>query len=124
VIARGNAQRVLVGADRIARNGDFANKVGTYALAVVARHHGVPFHPVAPWSTVDLACPSGREIPIEERAPDEVRGYRDSRWAPAVVPVFNPAFDVTPATLVESLVLDRGVVSRSELARGLDRIAS
>jgi methylthioribose-1-phosphate isomerase len=124
VLARGKAQRVLVGADRIARNGDFANKVGTYALAVVARHHGIPFHPVAPWSTVDLACASGREIPIEERAADEVRGYRDTRWAPPGVPVFNPAFDVTPAALVESLVLDRGVFSRAELAQGLDCIAA
>jgi methylthioribose-1-phosphate isomerase len=121
VLAQGKAQRVLVGADRIARNGDFANKVGTYALAVVARHHRVPFHPVAPWSTVDLACPTGREIPIEERPAQEVRGHGATRWAPADVPVFNPAFDVTPVALVESLVLDRGVFSREALERGLDR---
>jgi methylthioribose-1-phosphate isomerase len=124
VLAQGKAQRVLVGADRIARNGDFANKVGTYGLAVVARHHGVPFHPVAPWSSVDLACASGRDIPIEERAPGEVRGYSERRWAPSTVPVFNPAFDVTPVTLVESLVLDRGVFPREALARGLDHAAS
>jgi methylthioribose-1-phosphate isomerase len=123
VFAQGKAQRVLVGADRIARNGDFANKVGTYALAIIARHHGVPFHPVAPWSTVDLACPSGRDIPIEERAPAEVRGYREWRWAPPSVPVFNPAFDVTPVALVESLVLDRGVFPREALARGLPTAA-
>jgi methylthioribose-1-phosphate isomerase len=119
VLAQGKVQRVLVGADRIASNGDFANKVGTYALAIVARHHGIPFHPVAPWSTVDLACASGRDIPIEERAAAEVRGYRDARWAPEKVSVFNPAFDVTPVALIESLVLDRGVFSRAALAKGL-----
>jgi methylthioribose-1-phosphate isomerase len=124
VLAQGKVQRVLVGADRIAANGDFANKVGTYALAIVARHHGVHFHPVAPWSTVDLGCASGKDIPIEERAASEVRGYRDSRWAPAQAPVFNPAFDVTPVSLIESLVLDRGVFSRSALAQGLSAAAT
>ncbi len=123
VLARGKVQRVLVGADRIARNGDFANKVGTYALAIVACHHGVPFHPVAPWSTVDLSCASGRDIPIEERAASEVRGYSGMRWAPSDVDVFNPAFDVTPVALIESLVLDRGVFSRSALAQGLSGVA-
>ncbi|HJU84817.1 MAG TPA: S-methyl-5-thioribose-1-phosphate isomerase [Holophagaceae bacterium] len=113
----GRVQRVLVGADRIAANGDFANKVGTYGLAVQARHHGVPFHPVAPYSTVDLACPTGAAIPIEDRAAAEVRGYRDTLWAPDV-PVFNPAFDVTPADLVTSLVLDRGVLEPSQLWSG------
>jgi methylthioribose-1-phosphate isomerase len=122
VLAQKKAQRVLVGADRIAANGDFANKVGTYALAIVARHHGVPFHPVAPWSTVDLACASGQDIPIEERAAAEVRGYGDRGWAPAGVRVFNPAFDVTPVSLLESLVLDRGVFSREVLAQGLARL--
>ncbi len=107
----GRVQRVLVGADRVAANGDFANKVGTYGLAVHAKHHGVPFHPVAPYSTVDLACATGAAIPIEERDPKEVR--RD--WSPEV-PVFNPAFDVTPAALVTSLITDRGVVSPSGLA--------
>jgi len=119
VLAHGKVQRVLVGADRVAANGDFANKVGTYALAIVARHHGVPFHPVAPWSTVDLACATGKDIPIEEREASEVRGYGDTRWAPANVPVLNPAFDVTPVSLIESLVLDRGVFSRSDLSQGL-----
>jgi methylthioribose-1-phosphate isomerase len=119
VMAQGRVQRVLVGADRIASNGDFANKVGTYALAIIAHHHGVPFHPVAPWSTVDLGCRSGKDIPIEERAPEEVRGYREMRWAPADASVFNPAFDVTPVALVESLVLDRGVFPRAALGRGL-----
>jgi methylthioribose-1-phosphate isomerase len=110
LMREGRVDRVLVGADRIARNGDFANKVGTYGLAVQARHHGVPFHPVAPWTTVDLACADGAAIPIEERAAAEVRGYGDTRWAPDCA-VFNPSFDVTPAELVTSLVLDRGVAA-------------
>lgn len=109
----GRVQRVLVGADRVAANGDFANKVGTYGLAVQAVHHGVPFHPVAPCSTVDLACATGAAIPIEQRDPGEVR--RD--WSPEV-PVFNPAFDVTPARLVTSLVTDRGVLDRAGLEAG------
>ncbi|HMK72345.1 MAG TPA: S-methyl-5-thioribose-1-phosphate isomerase, partial [Myxococcaceae bacterium] len=124
VLAQGKAQRVLVGADRIARNGDFANKVGTYALALAARHHRIPFHPVAPWSTVDLACATGKEIPIEERGPAEVRGYGPTAWAPPGTEVFNPAFDVTPVELVESLVLDRGIVARPALERGLDRVVA
>jgi len=114
----GMVQRVLVGADRVARNGDFANKVGTYGLAVNARHHGIPFHPVAPFSTVDLACPDGAAIPIEQRAPEEVRGFGTLRWAPVGSPVFNSAFDVTPAKLVTSMVLDRGVYTAEQLAAG------
>jgi methylthioribose-1-phosphate isomerase len=114
----GKVQRVLVGSDRVAANGDFANKVGTYGLAVQARFHGVPFHPVAPFSTVDLACPDGSAIPIELRDPGEVRGYGPWRWAPEAMPAWNPAFDVTPVELVTSLVLDRGVYSASELKAG------
>ncbi len=114
----GKVSRILVGADRVARNGDVANKIGTYAVAVLARAHGVPFHVVAPWSTVDLHCPSGDAIPIEERAADEVRGGRGVRWAPAGARVFNPAFDVTPASLVTSLVTERGVIPGAELASG------
>ena len=120
----GKVSRVVVGADRIARNGDFANKVGTYSVAVLARAHAVPFHPVAPWSTVDLSCPSGDAIPIEERAPEEVRGVRGLRWAPANADGFNPAVDVTPAALVTSLITERGVVEGAALARGgLERLA-
>jgi methylthioribose-1-phosphate isomerase len=119
----GKVARVLVGADRVARNGDFANKIGTYGVAVLARAHGVPFHPVAPWSTVDLNCPSGEAIPIEERPGEEVRGARGTRWAPPDAPVFNPAFDVTPAALVTSLVTERGVIDGATLsACGLARI--
>ena len=120
----GKVSRVLVGADRVARNGDFANKIGTYTVAVLARAHQVPFHPVAPWSTVDLECPSGDAIPIEQRAAEEVRGARGSRWAPADAEVFNPSFDVTPASLVTSLVTERGVVEGEWLAAGgLTRLA-
>jgi methylthioribose-1-phosphate isomerase len=122
VMRAGRVQRVFVGADRVAANGDFANKIGTYGVAVLAAHHGIPFHAVAPWSTVDLACPDGAAIPIEERPAAEVRGVvataGSSRWAPADVPVFNPAFDVTPAALVTSLVLDTGVVPRAALLAG------
>lgn len=115
----GKVQRVLVGSDRVAANGDFANKVGTYGVAVQARFHGVPFHPVAPVSTVDLACPSGAAIPIEERDPAEVGGYGSLRWAPEGMPAWNPSFDVTPVDLVTSLVLDRGVYGAEELRSGV-----
>ena len=114
--------RVLVGADRIARNGDFANKIGTYGLAVLARWHGVPFHVVAPRTTVDPDCASGAAIPIETRAADEVRGVAGSfgriRWAPPNTDTYNPAFDVTPGTLVTSLVHDGGVVAGPTLGDG------
>jgi methylthioribose-1-phosphate isomerase len=115
----GKVQRVLVGSDRVAANGDFANKVGTYGVAVQAKYHGVPFHPVAPFSTVDLACPNGTAIPIELRDPAEVRGYGAWRWAPEGMPAWNPSFDVTPVDLVTSLVLDRGVFSSEELKSGV-----
>jgi methylthioribose-1-phosphate isomerase len=115
----GKVQRVLVGSDRVAANGDFANKVGTYGLAVQARFHGVPFHPVAPRSTVDLACPNGATIPIELRDAVEVRGFGNLRWAPVDMPAWNPAFDVTPVALVTSLVLDRGVFSAGQLNSGV-----
>jgi methylthioribose-1-phosphate isomerase len=119
----GKIQRVLVGSDRVAANGDFANKVGTYGVAVQARFHGVPFHPVAPFSTVDLACPDGAAIPIEERDPAEVRGFGSLRWAPEGMPVWNPSFDVTPVALVTSLVLDRGIYTPDQLRSGaLNRI--
>jgi len=114
----GKVQRVLVGSDRVAANGDFANKVGTYGVAVQARYHGIPFHPVAPFSTVDLACPNGAAIPIELRDASEVRGYAKLRWAPEAMPAWNPSFDVTPVDLVTSLVLDRGVFSAGDLRAG------
>ncbi|MCI0432187.1 MAG: S-methyl-5-thioribose-1-phosphate isomerase [Gemmatimonadetes bacterium] len=100
---------VLVGADRIAANGDVANKIGTYALAVLARHHGIPFYVAAPTSTVDAAMPDGSRIPIEVRDPDEVRRGLGKLTAPADTPVYSPAFDVTPAALVDAIITDRGV---------------
>ena len=114
----GRVQRVFVGADRVAANGDFANKVGTYGLSVQAAVHHVPFHPVAPWTTIDLKCAGGGDIPIEERNPAEVRGYGETRWASSQSPVFNPAFDVTPASRITSLVTDRGVFSKDDLLAG------
>lgn len=109
LMARGKVQRVVVGADRVARNGDFANKIGTYSAAVAAWHHDIPFHCVAPWTTFDRECADGAAIPIEERSPDEVRV--DPR-----TPVYNPAFDVTPGALVTSFVTDRGVFRPAEWA--------
>jgi methylthioribose-1-phosphate isomerase len=122
VMRLGRVQRVFVGADRVAANGDFANKIGTYGVAVLAAHHGIPFHPVAPATTVDLRAPDGSAIPIEERDPMEVRGAAGAfgrvRWSPVDAPVFNPAFDVTPVSLITSLVTDRGVLSRDDLLAG------
>lgn len=113
----GKIQRVFVGADRIAVNGDFANKIGTYTVAVLAKHHGIPFHAVAPASTIDPHCADGAAIPIEQRNADEVRGARGQRWAPADAPVYNPAFDVTPMALVTSHILDTGVFDAAALAK-------
>ncbi len=100
---------VLVGADRIAANGDFANKIGTYPLAVLALHHGVPFYCAAPSSTIDCALADGDGIPIEQRAPDELKTLAGRVLAPAQVDALNPAFDVTPARYVTGFVTDRGV---------------
>jgi methylthioribose-1-phosphate isomerase len=101
---------VIVGADRIAANGDTANKIGTYGLAVLARHHGVPFYFAAPLSTIDAATASGAEIPIEERSPDEVRSVYGAPVAPPAAPATNLAFDVTPAELITAIVTDAGVL--------------
>jgi len=111
LISRGEVNVVIVGADRIVANGDTANKIGTYTLAVLARRHGIPFYVAAPVSTIDPALPSGDRIPIEERTPDEVTGFREHRWAPTGVAVRNPAFDVTPAELISAIVTERGVVA-------------
>jgi methylthioribose-1-phosphate isomerase len=110
LIRAGRVDVVIVGADRIAANGDVANKIGTYPLALAARHHGVPFYVAAPWSTVDVATASGGEIIIEHRAEDELRRGFESPVAPAGVAVYNPAFDVTPAELVTAFITDRGVL--------------
>jgi methylthioribose-1-phosphate isomerase len=106
---------VLTGADRIAANGDFANKVGTYGLALAAHAHAVPFFVAAPGTTVDLATPTGDAIPIEARDTSEVTGFGGHRMAPDV-PVWNPAFDVTPASLVRAFLTDRGRTDPAQLA--------
>ncbi len=100
---------VVVGADRIAANGDTANKIGTYNLAIAARYHGIPFYVAAPTSTIDLKTPSGEAIPIEERAPEEVTHCGDTRVVPEGSPVYNPAFDVTPAELITAIVTEVGI---------------
>jgi methylthioribose-1-phosphate isomerase len=110
LMAQGKIDLVVVGADRIAANGDVANKIGTYALAIVAHYHGVPFYVAAPTSTVDLRTPSGREIPIEERAEEEVSCWEGRRILPPGVKVVNPAFDVTPAALVSAVITERGIL--------------
>ncbi len=110
LMRQGEIDAVIVGADRIAANGDVANKIGTYSVAVLARRHGIPFYVAAPLSTVDPDMPSGTGIPIEERAASEVTGYGDTQWAPLGVAVRNPVFDVTPADLVTALVTEHGVV--------------
>jgi methylthioribose-1-phosphate isomerase len=110
LMSRGEVDVVVVGADRIAANGDVANKIGTYALAVLAKRHGVPFYVAAPLSTFDPKIPDGSYIPIEERPADEVTGYRKTRWAPKGVAVRNPAFDVTPAELITGIICEKGVV--------------
>jgi methylthioribose-1-phosphate isomerase len=110
LMQRGKVDMVIVGADRVAANGDVANKIGTYPLAVLAARHGIPFYVAAPLSTIDRAISDGSGIPIEERDPAEVTGFRSERWAPQGVSVVNPAFDVTPSSLVTALITERGVV--------------
>jgi len=117
LISRGEVDVVIVGADRIAANGDVANKIGTYPLAVLAKRHGVPFYVAAPLSTFDPKIPDGSHIPIEERPEAEVTGYRGARWAPEGVKVRNPAFDVTPAELVSALITERAVVLQPDTAK-------
>ena len=116
-LAQGAIRWVIVGADRVAANGDVANKIGTYALAVSARHHGVGFMVVAPTSTIDLACPSGAEIPIEERPQSEVLALSGGSQAVSGVSAWNPVFDVTPASLVDVLVTEKGAVRQPDARR-------
>jgi methylthioribose-1-phosphate isomerase len=107
---RGKVDLVLVGADRVAANGDVANKIGTYSLAVLARENGIPFYVAAPTSTVDLTLKSGAEIPIEERSSREVTEISGLSIAPAGVNAAHPAFDVTPARLVTAIITERGIL--------------
>ncbi|ABB14197.1 S-methyl-5-thioribose-1-phosphate isomerase [Carboxydothermus hydrogenoformans] len=110
VMSLGLVDLVVVGADRVTANGDVANKIGTYSLAILAKEHGIPFYVAAPYSTIDLNLTSGQDIPIEERNPDEVRKIGDRLIAPPQVKVFNPAFDVTPAKYITGIITDRGIV--------------
>jgi S-methyl-5-thioribose-1-phosphate isomerase len=118
---RGEVDAVIVGADRIARNGDFANKIGTYEKAVVAREHGIPFYVAAPWSTFDPKAPNGAAIPIEERDPDEVLSLTGRRISPRGSSARNPAFDVTPAKFVTGFVTPTGVLKPSALRGAVPR---
>ena len=113
----GQVQWVIVGADRIAANGDVANKIGTYSTAVAARYHGVKFMVVAPTSTVDLHTLSGADIPIENRSADEVLQYAGQRIAPSGAQAWNPAFDITPAALIDAIVTEKGVVRAPNAAK-------
>ena len=117
LMRRGEIDAVIVGADRVAANGDVANKIGTYSVAVLARRHGIPFYVAAPLSTIDSAMATGDDIPIEERAASEVTGYGDTQWAPPGVAVRNPVFDVTPAELVTALITERGVLHAPDSAK-------
>jgi methylthioribose-1-phosphate isomerase len=120
LMSRGQIDAVIVGADRVAANGDVANKIGTYMVAVLAHRHGIPFYVACPLSSIDMSIADGAAIPIEERPHEEVTGFRDCQWAADGVSVRNPAFDVTPAELVTALITERGVVhqpNRERLAR-------
>ena len=110
VMKEGRVQLVLVGADRIAANGDTANKIGTYGVAVLAHAHGIPFYVAAPSSTFDLSLPTGEAIPIEQRDPREITHGFGRPTAPAGVAVYNPAFDVTPARLIDGIITERGLI--------------
>lgn len=110
MMSRGEVDVVVVGTDRVAANGDVANKIGTYMVAVLARRHNIPFYVACPLSTIDMNIASGMNIPIEERSVDEVKGFRDYLWAAEGVEIRNPAFDVTPAELVTGLITEKGVV--------------
>ena len=125
LMARGEVDAVWVGADRIAANGDVANKIGTYNLAVLAHFHGIPFYVAAPHTTHDAACADGGAIPIEQRNAGEVTGatggFGSCRWAPENAEAYNPAFDVTPAALISAWVLDTGTVTPAQVHEGVFR---
>jgi len=122
-MSKGEVSCVIVGADRIAANGDVANKIGTYTLAVLAREEGIPFYVAAPISSIDLSLPSGEQIPIEERSPEEVTHLQGMPIAPEGVEVANPAFDVTPHGYISAIITERGVV-RKPYKKGLKTVAT
>jgi methylthioribose-1-phosphate isomerase len=112
----GKIQAVIVGADRVAANGDVANKIGTYGVAVLAKEHGLPFYVACPWSTIDLATPNGDAIPIEQRSASEVTHHGGKQLTPLGVGIENPAFDITPARYVTAIITERGIVKANENA--------
>ncbi len=124
VMKSGAVRWVIVGADRITANGDVANKIGTYSLAVLARYHGIRFMVVAPTSTIDMKLDHGRDIPIEERAQEELLKLRDMQLAPAQATAFNPVFDVTPAELIDAIVTEKGVVLQPDRTKMLAHMGS
>lgn len=121
LIASGAVAAVITGADRVAANGDSANKIGTYQLAALAARQDVPFFIAAPLSTIDASCPDGSRIPIEMRSAREVGGFGDARWSPEGVDAYNPAFDVTPASLIAAIITEHGVV-RPPFATGIAQL--
>ncbi len=122
VMKQGKIDAVLVGADRIAANGDVANKIGTYSLAILAGHHDIPFYVIAPFSSIDLNIHSGKDIPIEERSREEITKIRDVDIAPKDVKVYNPAFDVTDNELITAIITERGVI-RQPYLKNLSKLA-
>jgi methylthioribose-1-phosphate isomerase len=121
MMAQGEIDAVVVGTDRVAANGDVANKIGTYMVAVLAKRHNIPFYVACPLSTIDRNIASGEDIPIEERSVEEVKGFRETHWAAEGVKIRNPAFDVTPAELVTALITERGVLSSPD-AQGIRKL--
>jgi methylthioribose-1-phosphate isomerase len=110
LMQRGSVDAVVVGCDRVAANGDVANKIGTYSVAVLARRHGIPFYVAGPTSSIDIKCPSGHDIPIEERAPAEVSHMGGRALAPRGIKIFNPAFDVTAHELITAIITEKGII--------------
>ena len=123
LMQRGEVDLVVVGADRIAANGDVANKIGTYGLSVLAKHHGVPFYVAAPVSTFDLSLEDGAGIPIEQREAQEVTGLGATRTAPEGMAVYNPAFDVTDAQNIAAIITERGIIEEPTTQRIRDFFA-
>jgi methylthioribose-1-phosphate isomerase len=122
MMRQGKIKAVIVGADRIAANGDVANKIGTYTVAVLAKEHAIPFYVAAPWSTVDMNMPNGEGIPIEQRSPREVTHHAGKQVAPDGVLVENPAFDVTPSKYVTAIITERGI-AKAPYAEAMQELA-
>lgn len=122
LMSLGKINKAIVGSDRIAVNGDFANKIGTYSVAVNCHYHQIPFFVAAPYTTVDPKCSDGTQIPIEQRNKKEVQGFGELQWAPADIQVYNPSFDVTPAKLVSAWILDKSVYYQKDVLAGVFKL--